>query len=560
MTQAIRAVGRNHFPLTLAKQPARGARGVVCTNHPLASAAGAGVLAEGGNAVDAAIAALFALSVVEPMMVGITGGGVAHLRLADGRHEIIDGLGTAPAAATPNMYRPIPGSPPEERAVEGRANEVGALAVAVPGALPAWTSALERHGTWSLADVMAPAIRLAERGFRATPYLSDCASDHVAHLARDATLSALFLRDGRAIPAGERVTQPEFAETLRSIARDGIGVLHGGAIGRLMAEALARAGGIMALSDLANAAPKLREPVRGTYRGYEVLAPPPPSSSGVHIAQMLNVLEGFDLAALGFGTVAAVHLLAETMKLAFADRAVGTADPDFVTAPVAALLSKDYAAARRALIDMSRAKAWEPGVAPVEGDCTTHLTVADAAGNIVASTQTLNGLFGAKIAVPGTGMICNNYMYNFDPHPGRALSVAPGKRVFTSMAPTIVLRDGRPRYALGQPGGLKIFTSTMQAMLNLFDHGMSLQEAFEAPRVWTMGNALEIEPAVPDDVAERLGAMGHDVKRARTIGGGINGIAFHDDGMMEGAACWRGDGSVVALGGGLARAGIRFGI
>jgi gamma-glutamyltranspeptidase/glutathione hydrolase len=458
------------------------------------------------------------------------------------------------------MYRPIPGSPAEERAVEGKANEVGALAVAVPGALPAWNSALQRHGTWSLADVMAPAIRLAERGFSATAYLCDCAGDHVAVLAQDPTMAKLFVRDGGPIRAGERVVNAELAETLRTIAREGVGALQGGAIGRLMVEALSRGGGIMALSDLANAAPKLREPVRGTYRGYEVLAPPPPSSSGVHIAQMLNVLEGFDLGALGFGTAEGVHLLAETMKLAFADRAVGTADPDYVRAPVAALLSKDYAAARRALIDMRRAKAWEPAVAAVEGDCTTHLTVADAAGNIVASTQTINGLFGAKIAIPGTGLICNNYMYNFDPVPGRALSVAPGKRVFTSMAPSIVLRDGRPRYALGQPGGLRIFTSTMMAMLNLFDHGMSLQEAFEAPRVWTMGNAVEIEPAIPDDVVERLGAMGHNVKRVRTIGGGINGIAFGEDGMMEGAACWRGDGSVAALGGGLARAGIRFGI
>jgi gamma-glutamyltranspeptidase / glutathione hydrolase len=186
--------------------------------------------------------------------------------------------------------------------------------------------------------------------------------------------------------------------------------------------------------------------------------------------------------------------------------------------------------------------------------------VADALGNIVTTTQTLNGLFGAKMAIAGTGMLCNNYMHNFDPWPGRALSVAPGKRVYTSMAPMIVLQDGRPRWALGQPGGLRIFTSTMQAILNLIDHGMSLQQALEAPRLWTMGNFCELEPAFPDEVAQALAARGHRVKRVKTIGGGINGIAFGEHGMMEGAACWRADGSVVALGGGLARPGVRFGI
>jgi gamma-glutamyltranspeptidase/glutathione hydrolase len=207
---------------------------------------------------------------------------------------------------------------------------------------------------------------------------------------------------------------------------------------------------------------------------------------------------------------------------------------------------------------MGRAQAWQADPTLGESNCTTHVTVADAAGNIVATTQTINALFGARIAIPGTGLICNNYMYNFDPRPGLALSVAPGKRVYTSMAPTIVLRDGAPRFALGLPGGLRIFPSAFQALLNLMDHAMPLQEALEAPRIWTMGNALELEPAIPDAVANDLAAMGHPVKRVRTIGGGINGIAFEPDGSMTGAACWRADGSVAALGGGLARAGVRF--
>jgi gamma-glutamyltranspeptidase/glutathione hydrolase len=550
-------VGRNGFPLILEKQPARGARGVVACNHPMAAAAGAEVLLAGGNAVDAAVATLFALTVVEPMMVGLTGGGVAQLRMADGTHTVIDGLSTAPAAAAADMYRPVPDSPPEEREAEGKANAVGALAVAVPAALPGWTHALSRHGTWPLADVMAPAIRLAERGFRVTSYLSDAIGDCAADLLRDADLARRFLPGGERLKAGDLLQQPEYAATLRTVATEGAAALHGGALGDLLADHLARSGGIVTRDDLRAAGPKDRAPIRGEYRGWEVFGPPPPASAGVHVAQMLNVLEGFDVAALGFGTVDGIHLIAEVLKLAFADRAVATADPDFVRVPVARLTSKDYAAERRALIgDMARA--WNAGPVLAESHCTTHVTVADVAGNVVVTTQTINALFGARIAVPGTGLILNNYMHNFDPRPGLALSVAPGKRVYTSMAPTVVARDGRLAYAFGLPGGLRIFPSAMQALVNLLDHGMSLQEAFEAPRVWTMGGALELETAVPEEVAATLAAKGHQVKRVKTIGGGINGVALGADGSVTGAACWRADGSVVALGGGLARAGVRF--
>jgi gamma-glutamyltranspeptidase/glutathione hydrolase len=551
-------IGRNGFPLTLEKQPASGARGVVASNHPLASAAGAEVLLAGGNAVDAAIATLFALTVVEPMMVGLTGGGVCHLRLADGAHHIIDGLSTAPAAASATMYTPDAAKPPEDRETLGRANALGAQAVAVPAALRAWCETLEAHGTWPLADVMEPAIRLAERGFAVTPYLSDAIADAAGDLARDADLAARFLPGGTRLRAGEKLVQAAYGATLRAVAQQGAGALHGGALGTIFAEAQAKAGGIITLADLIASTPKRRLPIIGHYRDVDVLAPPPPASSGVHVAQMLNVLEGYDLAALGFGTADGIHLVAEALKLAFADRAVATADPDFVRVPVEKLISKATAAARREALRMDRAQDWAADPTLGEGHCTTHVTVADAAGNIVATTQTINALFGARVAIPGTGLICNNYMHNFDPRPGRALSIAPGKRVFTSMSPTIVTRAGKPIVALGLPGGLRIFGSAMQAVINLIDHGMTLQQALEAPRIWTQGAALELEPAVPDAVAQALVARGHRIARVRTIGGGMNAIAFHADGSMTGAACWRADGSVVALGGGLARAGVRF--
>ena len=589
---------------TCEKRPAVGSRAMVVTNHPLASAAGAEMLLAGGNAVDAAIASLFALTVVEPMMVGVLGGGVAHIRLADGRHVVLDGLSTAPAAAHGAMYETVSDALPDYRRTAGRANEVGPLAVAVPGALAGWCRALRDFGTLSVDDAIAPAVRLAERGFTATPYLSDCISDLARDLSRDPGLAALFLPGGAPLQAGARVVQPEYAQTLRAIARNGADALYAGELGEALVETMARTGGLVDRKDLDAYRVIEREPVRGSYRGFEILGPPPPASSGVHVVQMLNLLEGFDVGAMGFGSPDAVHLLAETMKVAFADRAVATADPDFVDVPVARLTDKAYAEQRRRLFHPARARRWEPGVhdtdsppgptRPTDGDdssgsampagqeppgrsrptnrdglpehrphggesnCTTHVTVADSEGNVVATTQTINGLFGACLQIPGTGMIANNYMFNFDPHPGRALSVDAGKRVFTSMAPMMVRRDGRLLHALGLPGGLRIFPSALQALVNLLDHGMTLQEAVEAPRIWTEGGVVELEEAFPDEVKNELVVRGHEVVRLQRIGGGMNAIAFADDGTLTGAACWRADGTPIAIAGGLARAGVRF--
>ena len=542
---------------TTEKRPATGTRGMVVTNHPLASAAGAEMLAAGGNAVDGAIAALFALTVVEPMMVGILGGGMAHLRLPDGRHTVIDGLSTAPAAAHADMFTPAEPANAMNFEATGRANIVGPLSVAVPGNLRAWCETLERFGSLPLADVMAPAIRHASRGFGVTPYLAECINEAAHDLARDPAIAALLLPGGAPIKPGARLIQAEYAETLALIAREGPGVLKG-ALGTAIAEGIRKVGGIVSAADIADFATIERAPLRGPYRGYEVLLPPPPASSGVHVLQMLNILEGFDLRGLGFGSADTLHLLSETLKIAFADRAAATADPAFVDVPVARLISRAYGDERRAAIDMARAQAWGPCVSPGESANTTHVTVADDKGNIVCSTQTINSLFGARFLVPGTGLIPNNYMALFDPRPGRALSVAPGKRITTSQAPLIALRDGKPAYALGMPGGLRIFGSVMQGFLNLVDHGMSLQEAVEAPRLWTQGAAVEVEPDFDAAVLEALAKRGHQVAPMPHVGGGMNAIAFKADGSMEGAACWRADGTAIGLGGGLARAGVRF--
>ena len=548
-------------PFTCRKRPATGSRGMVVTNHPLASGAAVQMLLEGGNAIDAAVAALFTLTVVEPMMVGVLGGGMAHVRTADGVHAIVDGLSTAPLAARADMYEPLSSELAHYRDTRGQANEFGALAVAVPGALAGWCHLLATRGTMALTDVLEPAIRLASRGFTVTPYLATNAANFAPRLAEDAGLAALFLPGGRPIAAGARLVQDDYASTLREIARRGPAALHDGPLGRALVEELAARGGVLAHDDLATYRARERDPIRGTYRGWEVIGPPPPASAGVHIVQMLNILEGFDIAAAGFGTAAGIHLVAEALDIAFADRSFATADPDFVDVPVERLVSRAYAAERRARIDPARAQAWGPGLPRHESADTTHVTVADADGNVVASTQTINGLFGACLQVRGTGMIANNYMYNFDPHPGHALSIAPGKRVFTSMAPMMLLRDGAPRVALGLPGGLRIFPSAFQAILNLVDHGMSLQEAVEAPRVWTEGGVLELEETIPEPVGAALEAMGHRVQRVPRVAGGMNAIGFGaGDGLLTGAACWRADGTPIAIAGGLAQAGVGFSI
>ncbi|MFO1111521.1 MAG: gamma-glutamyltransferase [Bradyrhizobium sp.] len=542
------------------KHPATSSRGMVVSNHPLASAAGAEMLAAGGNAVDAAIATLFALTVVEPMMVGIIGGGMAHIRLADGSHRFIDGQSTVPLAVQPDTYKSKPGSPHDVFDTVDDENLNGPKAVAVPGSLKAWCETLARFGTMSLADVMQPAIKHASRGFAATPYLHECIRDGAAVMLRDKPISAIYLPRGEPLKPGERVVQSEYAETLAYIAQHGPDALYKGPLGDVLVDYMKARGGFVAHEDLRAYKTVERQPIRADYRGWQIMGPPPPAASGVHIAQMLNILEGYDIASLGFGSVQTIHYLAEVMKIAFADREAASGDPAYIKVPVERLTSKAYADERRRAIDDGRAQAWSAGVSQLESAHTTHMTAADGFGNVVATTQTINNLFGAKILIPGLGTIPNNYMNLYDPRPGHALSLAPGKRVTTSMSPMIALRDGKLRYALGLPGGKRIFPSAMQALVNLIDHGMTLQEAVEAPRVWTEGNALEVEPAVPESVRAKLTAMGHKVVAMSTVGGGMNGIAFDEDGCLSGAACWRADGTPIGMSGGLARAGVRFGL
>jgi len=540
------------------KQPAVGSRGMVVSNHPLASAAGAEMLAAGGNAIDAAVATLFCLTVVEPMMIGIVGGGTAHIRTPDGAHRIIDAMSKVPMGGRPDMYKPVPNGAPENYETTDRANVVGVNAIAAAGSVKGWCEMLRRWGTMSLDDVMQPAIRHAARGFRATPYLHECITAAAPDLALQKEIAAMLLPGGSPLKAGALLVQGDYAETLRLIAKEGEAALHGGPIGDAVAAYVKAHGGVLTREDFTSYAPKEREPIRASYRGWELIMPPPPAASGVHITQMLNIMEAYDVRGMGFGSPDLVHLMAEALKIAFADRAEASGDPDFVDVPVARLTSKEYAAERRARIGMDSTQSWGPGIRQGEGKNTTHMTAADREGNVAACTFTINNTFGARIVIPGTGIIPNNYMHTFDPRPGRALSIAPGKRVTTSMAPSMAVLEGKLKFALGLPGGKRIFPSVWQAMMNIIDHGMSLQEAVEAPRQWSEGPTLEMENTYPESIYGQMRARGHRVEVLPHVAGGMNGIAFNDDGTMTGAACWRADGHAVGISGGLSRRGARF--
>ncbi len=537
------------------KREAIADRGMVTSNHPLASLAGTEMLVRGGNAIDAAVATMFALSVVEPMMTSIFGAGFLTIRLADGTQTTIDNYATVPAAARESMFNPIPGSLDND--VERGLNDVGYQAVATPGTLLGWATAVERFGNLSLAEVMSPAIRFARHGFRVSPYLRSIVEMSRDSLARFPASAEVFLPNGQIPQIDSIIRRVDYANTLERISVEGPNWLYRGPLGELVAQDMAKNGGLITTADLDRYRVYERAPVRGTYRGYEIVSMAPASSGGTHIIQMLNILEGFDLGDMGFGTPDTVHVIAEAMKIAFADRFRYMADPETTDVPISWLTSKDYARSRRSEISLSQAQQYTGATYPDgEGRSTTHCCAMDADGNVVSTTQTLNAGFGSKVTVPGTGMLLNNCMHLMDPNPGRTNSIAPNKRILSSMSPTIVLRDGQPFMAIGTPGGVRIFGSVMQAIINVIDHGMSLQQAVEAPRLWDRGPVLELEAGFAGlpDLRVELERRGHRIETPLKVAGGMNGILVDQEtGLMHGAACWRADGAPMGFSGGDAR-------
>jgi gamma-glutamyltranspeptidase / glutathione hydrolase len=534
------------------KQEAIAGQGMVTSNHPLASLAGTEMLMSGGNAVDAAISSMFALSVVEPMMTTMFGAGFITIRLADGTVTTIDNYATVPGLAREDMFEPIPGS--LENDVKGELNNTGYLAVATGGTLLGWATAIEKYGRLSLKEVIAPAVRYGRNGFRVSPYLRAMIIQCRDQLARFPASAEVFLPGGTPPKVGDVIRRVDYANTLEQIGMIGPDYLYRGPLGDAIVEDMARNGGLITKDDLESYRIFEREPVTGTYRGYDIVSMAPASSGGTHIIQMLNILEGYDIRKMGFGVPETIHVMAEAMKIAFADRFQYMADPERTKIPLEWLTSKDYALDRRKQIDLARAQQYQAEPAPDgEGDCTTHCCAADAEGNLVTTTQTLNNAFGSRVTVPGTGVLLNNCMHLMDPNPGRTNSIAPGKRILSSMSPTLVTKDGEPYLAIGTPGGVRIFGAVMQAIINLIDHEMTLQEAVEAPRMWDRGPVLEIEQGFPNAKALKAGleALGHVVETPLKVAGGMNGILKNPQtGMLHGAACWRADGVPLGFSGG----------
>lgn len=536
------------------KQPVSASRGVVCCNHPIASSAALTMLASGGSAADAAVAAAFTLTVVEPMMIGPLGGGYVLYRSSAGVFEALDNYATGPGLAREDMYQLEAERGP--LAVKERKNEVGHLAAGVPGNIKGWWHLHQKHGRLPISQVIAPAIWYAENGYPISEYGVQAITNAQADLARFPAGATVFLAGGKPPSEGERIVNRDLAESLRLIEREGPDAVYGGAIGAALVKEMQANGGIITREDLSSYDIRERTPLSGTYRGYEIVGTPLSSGGGLLNQLGLNILENFDVPSLGFGSARYFHLLIEVFKIMYADRARYLGDPDFVSVPQERLLDKDYARKRAKEIDMDRAGTYS--AADFSDDArsshTTHFSVMTADGEMVSATQTLNNPFGCKVMVPGTGLFLNNNMALFDPRPGLPNSPAPGKRMLTATAATIVQRHGQPYFSIGTPGGIRIFPSVFQGILNVIDHGMDLQEAVEAPRIWTMGRGVEVEPEVPEGVRAELEAMGHRVSVSGRIAGGMNGIQFEAaSGMMLGAACWRADGSPAGLSGGFAR-------
>ena len=531
-------------------QPVHAPHAVVVSVHELASQAGVEIMQAGGNAIDAAVATGFALAVVHPQAGNLGGGGFMLIRMADGRTHFIDYREKAPAAATANMYLDAQGN------VIGNASVVGYKAVGVPGSVGGMVYAEQNYGRLTLAKVLAPAIKLARDGY---PLAWQDARDlRDQDLAKFPESRRIFQRNGNYYKPREIFRQPELARTMERIASSPDDFYHG-AMARELAATMQKGGGLITTEDLASYEVKEREPIRGTYRGYEIIGAPPPSSGGIALLEILNILEGYDLAKAGNRSAASIHLTVEAFRRAFYDRAEFLGDPDFSRIPVAQLIDKKYGAAWRESIDPGHASvskdlrrpaifsqleqyaAQHPQPLAVhEPEHTTHYSVVDANGNAAAVTTTLNDSFGSRVTAEGLGFLLNDEMDDFAAKQGvanlygliqgPANAIGPGKRPLSAMSPTIVLKDGKIFLVLGSPGGARIITTVANILMAVVDYGMNIQEAVNAPRFhnqW-MPDKVNVEQWFSPDSVKLLEQMGHKVEIGETVAG--DWIPYWSDG------------------------------
>ncbi len=518
--------------------------GMVVAQEKIAARIGAELLKSGGNAVDAAVATGFAMAVTYPRAGNIGGGGFMIIHSAE-RHEdvAIDYRETAPAATTSDIFLGSDGKPDNAKSRDS------ALGIGVPGTVAGLALALEKYGSgnFTLDDLLQPAIALARAGIVVTDDSADTLPDWHRRLARWPSSAKIFSRtDGSSLREGDTLVQSDLAATLTAISAQGPRGFYEGPVAEKLVKAIRDAGGIMTLDDLKSYQPVIRNPVRGSYRGYDIVSMPQPSSGGVGLLETLNILEGFPLAEMKPGSPASLHVMIEAMKRAYADRARYLGDPAFVTAPIATLISKDYAARQRAGIDLNRATPWTDAlsaVPPREGSNTTHFSVVDGLGNAVSNTYTLNFSYGVGLVAEGTGVLLNNELDDFTAAPGAANAYGlvgfeanlpgPGKRPLSSMSPTIVLKDNRPVLVTGSPGGSRIISTVLQVIVNVLDYRMDLGAAVAAPRLhhqW-LPDEVRTERGFPEETLAALRAKGHRVldQLGQTS---ANTIALTDKGLL----------------------------
>ena len=539
---ALLAIGQ---PETIAaRQPVYARHAMVVAEEPLAANVGLAVLKSGGNAIDAAVAVGFALAVTYPFAGNLGGGGFMLIRLADGRSTFIDFRETAPARATHDMYLDSSGQPTKDSLKGWRAS-------GVPGSVRGLELAHERYGHKLWASLVQPAVDLAERGFPVSKSQMDSWHRDADNLGSFSETKRIFLKDGKFYDWNENFRQPELARSLERIARNGSRDFYEGVTAHMLADAMAKNGGLITLEDLRNYKAVERAPLEGDYHGHHILTSPPPSSGGVGILQMLALLDGTGYEKTGAGSAESYHYMAEAMQRFYADRNEYLGDPDFVQNPVSTMLDPTYIAKRRATVDPAHAT--PPGqISPGdpaghEGANTTHYNVVDEQGNVVAVTYTLNDGYGSAVTVPGAGFLLNDEMDDFAAKPGtpnlfglvqgEKNSIAPGKRPLSSMTPTIVLKDGKPFLVLGAPGGPRIITAVLQVILNVVDFNMNVQDAVDFPRVhdqWKP-DRLETERRVSPDTIAALERMGYRVSEMPPLDLAEVGAILIDNGWVQGA-------------------------
>lgn len=528
--------------------------GLVVAQERIAAQVGADILRQGGNAVDAAVATGFALAVTYPRAGNIGGGGFMVIHSA-GRNEdvAIDYRETAPGAITQDVFLGADGKPDNDK------SRNSALGIGVPGTVAGLTLALEKYGSgrFTLAQILQPAIELARDGFVIADDMADTLSDMYRRMGRWPNSAKAFSRsDGTPLQEGDRLIQADLAATLSAIAEQGPRGFYEGPVAERLAKAVRDGGGLMTADDLKAYQAVIRNPVRGNYRGYDIVSMPLPSSGGTVLVETLNILEGFPMADMKQGTAPSLHLMIEAMKRAYADRARYLGDPAFVNAPVNVLITKEYAARQRAGIDLARATpaADVLSVSPREGSNTTHYSVVDSGGNAVSNTYTLNFPYGVGLVAEGTGVLLNNELDDFTAAPGASNAFGlvgfeanlpgPGKRPLSSMSPTIVLKDGKPVLVTGTPGGSRIISAVLQVVIDVLDYNMDVAAAVAAPRIhhqW-MPDEVRVERGFSDDVLAELRAKGHKVieplgqTSANSIAVTPNGLLGAPDPRTRGAA------------------------